>query len=97
MRTAALPQTPPGTPPVTPTAHKVRRQVLDVLASMRFAIALLTVICIASAIGTVVKQGEPLVNYVDQFGPFWAEVFGALGLYRIYSSGWFLKIGRAHV
>ncbi|WP_133610084.1 cytochrome c biogenesis protein ResB [Aquabacterium commune] len=59
---------------------------------MRFAIALLTVICIASAIGTVVKQGEPLVNYVDQFGPFWAEVFGALGLYRIYSSGWFLTI-----
>jgi cytochrome c biogenesis protein len=59
---------------------------------MRFAIALLTVICIASAIGTVVKQGEPLVNYVDQFGPFWAEVFGALGLYRIYSSAWFLAI-----
>ena len=59
---------------------------------MRFAIALLTVICIASAIGTVVKQGEPLVNYVDQFGPFWAEVFGAIGLYRIYSSVWFLVI-----
>lgn len=59
---------------------------------MRFAIALLTVICIASAIGTVVKQSEPIVNYVDQFGPFWAEVFGALGLYRIYSSVWFLVI-----
>jgi len=88
MRTEALPQT----PPVTPAAHSVRRQLLDLLASMRFAIALLTVICIASAIGTVVKQGEPLVNYVDQFGPFWAEVFGTLGLYRIYSSGWFLTI-----
>ena len=69
-----------------------RRQALELLSSMRFAIALLTVICIASAIGTVVKQGEPLVNYVDQFGPFWAEVFGALGLYRIYSTGWFLVI-----
>jgi cytochrome c biogenesis protein len=70
----------------------MRRQVLDLLASMRFAIALLTVICIASAIGTVIKQGEPLVNYVDQFGPFWAEVFGALGLYRIYGSSWFFTI-----
>lgn len=87
MSTVALPQ-----PPTPPVAVPVRRQVLDLLASMRFAIALLTVICIASAIGTVVKQGEPLVNYVDQFGPFWAEVFGALGLYRIYSSGWFLTI-----
>ena len=65
---------------------------MELLSSMRFAIALLTVICIASAIGTVVKQGEPLVNYVDQFGPFWAEVFGTLGLYRIYSTAWFLVI-----
>ncbi len=59
---------------------------------MRFAIALLTVICIASTIGTVIIQGEPMVNYVEQFGPFWAEVFGTLGLYRIYSAPWFLLI-----
>ena len=91
MLTAAPPPFTPSTPP-TPAAHGLRRDVLDLLASMRFAIALLTVICIASAIGTVVKQGEPLVNYVDQFGPFWAEVFGALGLYRIYGSVWFLAI-----
>ena len=77
--------------PVT-ARHSVRRELLDLLASMRFAIALLTVICITSAIGTVVKQGEPMVNYVDQFGPFWAEAFGALGLYRIYSAPWFLVI-----
>jgi cytochrome c biogenesis protein len=69
-----------------------RADVLDLLASMRFAIALLTIICIASTIGTVLKQGEPLVNYVDAFGPFWAQVFGALGLFRIYGSPWFLVI-----
>jgi len=79
-------------PPHRTPASDWRRQALELLSSMRFAIALLTVICIASAIGTVVKQGEPLVNYVDQFGPFWADVFGALGLYRIYSTGWFLVI-----
>ncbi|MBM3387376.1 MAG: cytochrome c biogenesis protein ResB [Betaproteobacteria bacterium] len=62
------------------------------LASMRFAIALLTVICIASVIGTVLKQHEPLPNYVNQFGPFWAEVFQALGLYSVYSAWWFLLI-----
>ncbi|WP_367172269.1 cytochrome c biogenesis protein ResB [Aquabacterium sp.] len=77
--------------PASP-ARSWRNDLLDLLASMRFAISLLTVICIASAIGTVVKQGEPLVNYVDQFGPYWAEVFGALGLYRVYSTGWFLLI-----
>ncbi len=64
----------------------------ELLSSMRFAIALLTVICIASVIGTVLKQHEPLPNYVNQFGPFWAEVFNALNLYSVYSAWWFLLI-----
>ncbi|NRF71900.1 cytochrome c biogenesis protein ResB [Aquincola sp. S2] len=59
---------------------------------MRFAIALFVLICIASIIGTVVKQNEPYNNYVNQFGPFWAEAFGAVGLYAIYSTPWFLLI-----
>ncbi|MBL0087447.1 MAG: cytochrome c biogenesis protein ResB [Ideonella sp.] len=59
---------------------------------MRFAIALLTLICIASVIGTVVKQHEPYNSYVNQFGPFWAEVFGTVGLYSVYSAWWFLLI-----
>jgi len=59
---------------------------------MRFSISLLTLICIASVIGTVLKQQEPLANYVNQFGPFWAAVFDALHLYAVYSAWWFLLI-----
>ena len=59
---------------------------------MRFAIALLTVICIASIIGTVLKQQEPFGNYVNQFGPFWADVFAKLSLFAVYSAWWFLLI-----
>ncbi|WP_422017711.1 cytochrome c biogenesis protein ResB [Roseateles sp.] len=70
----------------------VPRELLDLLASMRFAITLLSVICIASVIGTVLRQGEPMGNYINQFGPFWAEVFGLLGLYTVYSTPWFLVI-----
>lgn len=44
------------------------RELLDLLASMRFAITLLTVICIASVIGTVVNQGEAMGGYIDKFG-----------------------------
>ncbi|TSE35965.1 cytochrome c biogenesis protein ResB [Tepidimonas charontis] len=66
--------------------------VVELLSSMRFAIALLTVICIASVVGTVLKQHEPINNYVNQFGPFWSEVFGALSLYAVYSAWWFLLI-----
>lgn len=68
------------------------RETVELVSSMRFAISLLTVICIASVIGTVVKQHEPANNYVNQFGPFWADVFGAVGLYAVYSAWWFLLI-----
>jgi cytochrome c biogenesis protein len=67
-------------------------ELVELVSSMRFAIALLTVICIASVIGTVVKQHEPLNNYVNQFGPFWADVFGSAQIYTVYSAWWFLLI-----
>lgn len=71
---------------------RIVRDVIELLSSMRFAISLLTVICIASVIGTVVKQNEPFNNYVNQFGPFWAEVFGSVHLYSVYSAPWFMLI-----
>jgi cytochrome c biogenesis protein len=85
---------------MTVTTHGVRvktgsqalRSAVELLSSMRFSISLLTVICIASIIGTVLKQQEPLVNYVNQFGPFWAQVFAAASLTTIYSAWWFMLI-----
>lgn len=74
------------------TSHRLLRDVVELLSSMRFAIALLTVISIASVIGTVLKQNEPYPNYVNQFGPFWADLFHALSLQKVYSSWWFLLI-----
>jgi cytochrome c biogenesis protein len=68
------------------------RSAVELVSSMRFAISLLTVICIASVIGTVLKQHEPYPNYVNQFGPFWAEVFRSIDLYSVYSAWWFLLI-----
>src|SRR4029079_7688650 len=68
------------------------RGLVELLSSMRFAISLLTVICIASVIGTVLKQQEPLPNYVNQFGPFWADLFLAIRLNTVYSAWWFLLI-----
>ena len=74
------------------TRSRWASQLVEMLSSMRFAISLLTVICIASVIGTVVKQHEPANNYVNQFGPFWAEVFDSAHLFAVYSAWWFLLI-----
>ncbi|RZT32470.1 cytochrome c biogenesis protein ResB [Cupriavidus agavae] len=74
------------------TSHRVLRDTVELLSSMRFAITLLTVIAIASVIGTVLKQNEPYPNYVNQFGPFWADLFHTLSLQKVYGSWWFLLI-----
>ncbi len=75
------------------SAHlPLRRQLFELLASMRFAIALLSLICIAAVAGTVVLQRQPSINYINQFGPFWAELFGRLEIYTVYSAPWFLLI-----
>ena len=74
------------------TGSHALRAAVELLSSMRFSISLLTVICIASVIGTVLKQHEPATNYVNQFGPFWAAVFSAVQLNAVYSAWWFLLI-----
>lgn len=71
---------------------RITNDALNLLSSMRFAVSLLTVLAIASIVGTVLKQAEPYPNYVAQFGPFWFPVFESLGLYDVYHAGWFLAI-----
>ncbi|AMP02913.1 cytochrome c biogenesis protein ResB [Collimonas pratensis] len=72
------------------TSRRWLADAVELLSSMRFAISLLAIIAVAAVIGTVLKQNDPMPNYVNQFGPFWFEVFGKLGLYAVYSSWWFL-------
>lgn len=80
-------------PTSTNKKHNYRHwfiRVIELFSSMRFAISILTLIAIASIIGTVLKQNEPMPNYVNQLGAFWFNIFDQLGVYEIYSSWWFL-------
>src|ERR1700741_794085 len=62
------------------------------LSSMRLGIAFLVILSIASIVGTVLTQDDPYPNYVNQFGPFWADIFRGLSLYTVYSAWWFMLI-----
>ncbi|MEJ7136871.1 cytochrome c biogenesis protein ResB [Amphibiibacter pelophylacis] len=62
------------------------RDGVAVLASMRFAIGILCVLALASAVGTVLPQNQPLSVPLGLYGPFWTGVFDAAGLFQIYSS-----------
>jgi len=74
------------------TQRRSVAEFVELISSMRFAISLLTLIAVASVIGTVLKQNEPMPNYINQFGPFWFSVFDKLSLYSVYSAWWFLLI-----
>jgi cytochrome c biogenesis protein len=90
-----------SSPSTTGIELKTRRplvgEIVELISSMRFAIALLAMIAIAAVIGTVMKQGEASANYINQFGPFWFEVFRKAGLYTVYSAWWFLLLMTALV
>ncbi|OYW38000.1 MAG: cytochrome C biogenesis protein [Hydrogenophilales bacterium 12-61-10] len=72
--------------------HSFGRSVFELMSSMRFAISLLSILAVASIVGTVLKQAEPYANYLIQFGPFWFDFFEKLGLYDVYHAAWFLLI-----
>ncbi len=68
------------------------QRIYELLSSMRFAVSLLTLLGIASIIGTVLKQNEPYQNYIIKFGQLWFELFELLGLLDVYHAAWFLVI-----
>ena len=59
---------------------------------MRFAILMLSIVGIASVVGTLIKQNEPYNNYLVQLGQFWFPVFKSLDIYNVYQAYWFLII-----
>jgi cytochrome c biogenesis protein len=74
------------------TGRKAFDQLVELLSAMRFSISLLMVVAAASIVGTVVEQGKPWVNYVNQFGVFWAEVLRSAGVFSVYNAPWFLTV-----
>ncbi len=92
MNSIRLPESarPNPTPSANSPAPRFAALLWDFIGSMRFAVSILSVVAIASAIGTIVKQNETKLNYVEKFGAFWAEVFAALGMHDVYNQAWFL-------
>jgi cytochrome c biogenesis protein len=74
------------------TRRRALGEAVELVSSMRFAIALLVMIAIAAIIGTILVQDQATPDYINQFGPFWYEIFAKLSLYTVYSAWWFLLI-----
>jgi len=74
------------------TLRSLPGDLIELLSSMRFAVSLLMFICVASIVGTVLVQNRPSSDYIDQFGPFWYDVFDQFSIWHVYNSWWFLLI-----
>jgi cytochrome c biogenesis protein len=62
------------------------------LGSMTLAVAILCVLAVASAIGTVLLQNQQQSDYLKQFGQLWYWTFRSLGLFDMYHTWWFLTL-----
>jgi len=65
---------------------------LNLLRSMRFAVAILCVVAIAATTGSILEQSQPAVTYVSRYGEFWAAFFALCGLTDVYHAWWFYTL-----
>jgi cytochrome c biogenesis protein len=65
---------------------------LNLLRSMRFAVAILCVVAVAATTGSILEQSQPAVTYVSRYGEFWAAFFALCGLTNVYHAWWFYTL-----
>src|ERR1051326_2798758 len=72
----------------------VAARVVDRLASVKFAVAVVITIALACVAGTLIPQGTDVVKYVRQYPDAAGrmELFGTLGLTHVFYSLWFLGL-----
>ncbi len=75
-----------------PRVVGLEKRALDLLSSMRLAIALFIILAIGCSIGTVIEQGREPAAYVAEYGATTAGWLQALRLTDMYHSVWFLSL-----
>lgn len=65
---------------------------LQLLRSMRFAVAILCVVALAATIGSILEQSQPAAVYVGNYGELWAALFMLTGLADVYHAWWFFLL-----
>lgn len=67
-------------------------ELLQQLALMRTAIALLGLAAVASMVGTWLPQGLAIQDYVAEWGVFWGQVVWYAGLTDVFRAWWYLGL-----
>lgn len=68
------------------------KSILKLLRSMRFAIGILTVVAVASTVGSILEQNQPSAIYVSRYGAVWSAFYSLCGLDDVYHAWWFFGL-----
>src|SRR5512145_355812 len=60
--------------------------------SLKLAITVIIILAVASILGTIVEQNQPLEKYQKVYGAGTIRLFEAAGLFDMYHSWWFLLL-----
>lgn len=75
-----------------PPRQNVIVRVIHLLSSMPVAVSLLSLVALASMIGTILVQNRDADFYIANLGPSAYRIFNALGFFDMYGSWWFITI-----
>jgi cytochrome c biogenesis protein len=67
------------------------KALLDFFNSVKLAIFLLSIITLASILGTLIPQNRSLDEYVARWGQ-WGNLFNRLQITKLYQSSWFIAL-----
>lgn len=62
-------------------------------SSVKLAMVLFVLISIVSIIGTIIEQGEPLIEYKTVYGPIFFKILYGIGFFDIYHAWYFIALG----
>lgn len=64
----------------------------DFFCSLKLTMSLLITLAITSIIGTIIPQGTPQQEYLEQISPAKFKLYQALGFFDLYHSWWFILL-----
>lgn len=64
----------------------------EFFCSLKLAISILILLALTSIVGTVVQQGKPAQEYIQEYGETVYRIFVALDFVDMYHSWWFLTL-----
>jgi len=77
---------------LTSKQRNLPQSLWDLFCSLKLTMSLLISLALTSIIGTIIPQGPPPQEYLDQISPARFKLYQSLGFFDMYHSWWFILL-----